>query len=65
MFIMSERHWNRQFMGVDSEIQIKTKSGELIVTVHTGGSGYDMKKTIPNDEHYDYYEGEWDGYFID
>lgn len=34
MFIMSERHWNRQFMGVDSEIQIKTKSGELIVTVH-------------------------------
>ena len=52
-------------MGVDSEIQIKTKSGELIVTVHTGGSGYDMKKTIPNDEHYDYYEGEGDGYFID
>ena len=62
---MSERHWNRQFMGDDSEIQIKTKSGELIVTVHTGGSGYDMKKAIPHAEHYDYYEGEWDGYFID
>lgn len=50
---MSERHWNRQFTGIDSEIQIKTKSGELIVTVYTGGSQYDMKKSIPNDEHYD------------
>lgn len=62
---MNERHWNQNFTGVESITKIKSQSGELLVTIYSGGSGYKTNKNIPNEEHYDYYEDEWDGYFFD
>ena len=55
---MNEFLWNQNFEGIETVTKIYSQNGRLISTIYSGGSGYQYYKIIPNDEHYDYYEGK-------